>query len=74
MDAFTRRRLELELQHLKKWAADQTGFQEYAIWKANYLATKDPVTWNELPLLLSNEVRLRKHGPPRPSTNQLKEK
>lgn len=63
-------RIDAELEHLLKWAKDLTGFQEYARWKANHLAVQEPVTWNELPLLLSNEVRSNKHGPPRPSTNQ----
>lgn len=57
--------LAAELEHLLKWAKDQTGFQEYARWKANHLAVQEPATWNELPLLLSNAVQTSKHGPPR---------
>jgi len=63
-------RIAAELPHLLRMTTWGTAWQEFAKWKANHLATQDPVTWNELPLLLSNEVRLRKHGPPRPSTNQ----
>ena len=70
MDAYTERRLALELEHLLKWAADQTGFQEYAEWKARVLAQKYPQEMGDLPMLLSNAVNLKKHGPERPSTNQ----
>ena len=63
-------RLEPELAHLLSLCKSGTAWQEFAKWKANHLATQEPATWNELPLLLSNEVRLRKHGPARPSTNQ----
>lgn len=62
-------RLAAELKHLLKWAQDCTACQEYAKWKANHLATKDPATWNELPLLLSNAVTFEKHGPPRSFMN-----
>jgi hypothetical protein len=63
-------RLAPELAWLLDLCKSGTAWQEFAKWKANHLAVQEPVTWNELPLLLSNEVRLRKHGPARPSTNQ----
>lgn len=67
-------RLQIELAHLTKWAMDQTGFQEYAEWKARVLAQKYPQEMASLPMLLSNAVALKKHGPPRKSTNQPRSK
>ena len=63
-------RMTPELLHLTKWAMDCLACQEYAEWKARVLAQKYPQEMASLPMLLSNAVNLRKHGPPRPSTNQ----
>lgn len=58
-------RLAAELPWLLDLCKSGTAWMEYAKWKANHLATKEPATWNELPLLLSNAVTFEKHGPPR---------
>lgn len=63
MDAYTERRLALELEHLKKWAGDQTGFQEYAEWKAMDLAKKEPEVFAGLLKLVQKQIDSKKHGP-----------
>lgn len=42
-----------ELEHLKLWAADCPACREYAVWKAQYRANKDPNYWGWLPVELS---------------------
>jgi hypothetical protein len=64
----TTERVAAELAHLIRLAETNTAFAEYASWKAQAMALKDPLTWNELPVLLSNSVNSRKSGPPRPSS------
>lgn len=66
-------RLTPELTHLLSLSKSGTAWEEFAKWKANHLANQEPVEFNSLPLLLSNEVQKAKHGPPRslrPSTQQ----
>lgn len=58
-------RITAELAHLIRCAETSVGMYEFAVWKAQSLAAQEPAAWNELPLLLSNELRNRKHGPPR---------
>jgi hypothetical protein len=59
-------RLAAELPHLVRLAQTNLAFAEYARWKAQAMALKNPMEFNELPVLLSNAVRLRLHGPKRP--------
>jgi hypothetical protein len=63
-------RLSAELAHLIRLAETSPAWHQYSTWKAASLALTEPVEFNSLPLLLSNELRSRKFGPPRPSTNQ----
>lgn len=60
-------RIPAELAHLVKCAETSLGMYEFAVWKAQKLALEEPVEFNSLPVLLSNELRSRKFGPPRPS-------
>lgn len=60
-------RIPAELAHLVRYAETGPGWYAYAMGKAQSLAVQEPAVWNELPLLLSNELRSRKHGPPRSS-------
>lgn len=63
-------RIAAELAHLIRCAETGTGMYEFARDKAQRLAAQEPAEFNELPLLLSNELRSRKHGPPRSSMNK----
>lgn len=67
-------RLAPELAWLLDLCRSGTAWQEFAKWKANHLAVQEPATWNELPLLLSNEIQSSKHGPPRSFMNQRRRK
>lgn len=61
-------RIDAELANLVKLAESGPARYVYAMDKAQGLAAKDALTWNELPLLLSNALRSRRHGPPRKSS------
>lgn len=63
-------RIPAELAHLVKCAETSLGMYEFAVWKAQSLAAQEPAVWNELPLLLSNELRSRLFGPPRSFMNK----
>lgn len=63
-------RIAAELAHLLHLSEAGMGMYEFARDKAQRLASQEPAEFNELPLLLNNELRSRKFGPPRPSTNQ----
>lgn len=58
-------RIAAELVHLVRLSETGPAWFEYARDKAQSLAVQEPAVWSELPLLLSNELRARKHGPPR---------
>lgn len=60
-------RIPPELSHLIKVAETCPAWYEYAMWKAQAMAVKTPAEMNELPLLLSNALTLRLHGPVRRS-------
>lgn len=66
-------RLAAELPHLIRLAETNTAWAEYSQWKAQAMALKDPLTWSELPVLLSNAVTSKKSGPPRKSIQQRSE-
>jgi hypothetical protein len=63
-------RVNAELIHLVRCAETSLGMYEFAVWKAQKLALEEPVLFNSLPVLLSNALRSRKHGPPRSSINK----
>lgn len=65
-------RIALELPHLIRLSQTHPNWYAYAMDKAQRLANQDQ-DYRELPLLLSNALRLKKHGPPRPSTKPRSE-
>lgn len=56
-------RLAAELVHLIRLAETNTAWSEYARWKSQAMALKNPLDFNELPVLLSNALALKRHGP-----------
>jgi hypothetical protein len=58
-------RLSAELAHLIRLAETSPAWHQYSTWKAASLALTEPVDFNSLPVLLSNTLTVRKHGPPR---------
>jgi hypothetical protein len=53
------------MAHLIRMAETLPALYEFAMWKAQKLALEEPVEFNSLPVLLSNALTSRKHGPPR---------